>query len=198
MNIYLKWTIAILVPLLVVAAVVTGVWFWAKSTENRKKTAPASATATKDHTGIGKQEKQPEKKTKTAPASAKQEKPSASSTNAKKSSEGEEKTPDPNSPKSKDVLPANANNSMLVTMSEGPTCTTDIPPSITGVPDALACSVLCQNNDKCEASQYKPLKSLCWLKFGCTGGTVGDLRLQAKEGETPDDFQQWYQKQKKQ
>lgn len=38
MNIYLKWTIAILVPLLVVAAVVTGVWFWAMSSEKKKKT----------------------------------------------------------------------------------------------------------------------------------------------------------------
>lgn len=100
--------------------------------------------------------------------------------------------PPPPSPKQcpSNNVPDKIQQLILSTMSEAPTCTSNVQ-SFDDVNDAFSCSVKCGFNDLCEASQYKANKKLCWLKSGCTGGTVGEL---PPLDQSNSEFAQWYQK----
>ena len=87
-------------------------------------------------------------------------------------------------------VPANLQKLMLSSMKEGPSCTKDLK-SYQNVENAFACSVLCGLHDQCEASQYKVNKELCWLKSGCTGGSLGELPTM---NSSDTEFAQWYKK----
>ena len=100
--------------------------------------------------------------------------------------------PPPPSPKQcpSNNVPEKIQQLILSTMSEAPTCTGNVQ-SFDDVNDAFSCSLKCGFNELCEASQYKANKNLCWLKSGCTGGTVGEL---PPLDQSNSEFAQWYKK----